>query len=170
MRRYGGTALYGTVYRMHTPVVKLLLEAGADINKADFLNVTPLHTAATLGNVELLKLLLDFSANRDAIDGMGESPIDWVHKSGQFQMQDLLLGHEIKDDKDPQVTIAIDANPDGVWEASSATIPYFPGFHGHRSGMRSSIIVQVKRSFIFQCIIYRQSSQLSLHDYVLLVS
>ncbi|KAI1276233.1 hypothetical protein F5Y07DRAFT_367646 [Xylaria sp. FL0933] len=142
--RYGGTALHGAVYRMHTPVVKLLLDAGADINKADFLKVTPLHTAATLGDVELLKLLLDFSAKTDATDGMGESPIDWARKSGQFQMQDLLLGHEIKDDKDPQVAIAIDANPDGVWEASSATIPYFPDFHGHRSGMRSSIIVQVE--------------------------
>ncbi|KAI0528394.1 hypothetical protein GGR58DRAFT_509423 [Xylaria digitata] len=138
--RYGGTALHGAVYRMHIPVVKLLLDAGADVNKADFLKVTPLHTAATLGNIELLKLLLEFSANRDAIDGMGESPVDWACKSGQFQMRDLLLGHEIKN----QDQIATNAHPDGVWEASSATIPYFPDFHALRSGMESSIIVQVE--------------------------
>ncbi|KAI1210758.1 uncharacterized protein F4807DRAFT_451294 [Annulohypoxylon truncatum] len=50
--RYGGTALHGAVYRLHTPVVKLLLEAGADVNKADFLKVAPLHTAGILGGWE----------------------------------------------------------------------------------------------------------------------
>ncbi|KAI0406319.1 hypothetical protein F4802DRAFT_558775 [Xylaria palmicola] len=138
--RYGGTALHGAVYRMHTPVVKLLLDAGADVNKADFLKVTPLHTAATLGNIELMKLLLEFSANRDAIDGMGESPVDWACKSGQWHMRDLLLGHEITS----RDQIASTAHADGVWEASNATIPYFPDFHALRSGMESSIIVQVE--------------------------
>ncbi|KAI1259166.1 hypothetical protein F5Y18DRAFT_443733 [Xylariaceae sp. FL1019] len=138
--RYGGTALHGAVYRMHIPVVKLLLDAGVDVNKADSLKVTPLHTAATLGNVELMKLLLEFSAKTDATDGMGESPVDWARKSGQFQMQDLLLGCKIE--SQDQVTSI--AHPGGVWEASDATIPYFPDFHALRSGMESSIIVQIK--------------------------
>ncbi|KAI3329985.1 ankyrin [Ustulina deusta] len=121
--RYWGTALHGAVYRMHTPIVKLLLEAGADVNKADYLQVTPLHTAATLGDIELIRLLLHFSANTGATDGMGESPIDWASKCGQMSTRDLLLGEDC---------------------ASDSTIPYFPDFHGLRSGLESSIILRVE--------------------------
>ncbi|KAI0165473.1 hypothetical protein GGR52DRAFT_575564 [Hypoxylon sp. FL1284] len=73
--RYGGTALHGAAYRMHKPSVILLLEAGADANKADFLNVMPLHTAATLKDVKLVKLLLRFLININAINTAGKNLI-----------------------------------------------------------------------------------------------
>ncbi len=139
--RYWGTALHGAVYRMHTPIVKLLLEAGADVNKADSLQVTPLHTAATLGDIELIRLLLHFSANTGATDGMGESPIDWASKCGQMSTRDLLLGEDCG--TDDRATTAAHMG-DNVWEASDSTIPYFPDFHGLRSGLESSIILRVE--------------------------
>ncbi|OTA91063.1 hypothetical protein M434DRAFT_22639 [Hypoxylon sp. CO27-5] len=114
--RYGGTALHGAVYRLHVPVVQLLLDAGADVNKADFLNVSPLHTAATLGNIGLIESLLRFSANIKAVDDMGESPLDWALKAGQAE----------------------------TLSASSDTIRYFPEFHRRRSGMESSIVLKVE--------------------------
>ncbi|KAI8626725.1 hypothetical protein F5Y19DRAFT_466225 [Xylariaceae sp. FL1651] len=93
--RYGGTALHGAVYRMHTPAVKLLLEAGADVNKADFLQSSPLHTAAALGDIGIVKLLLRFSANTEAVDAMGKRPVDWACRSGQMLIRDLLEGKEV---------------------------------------------------------------------------
>ncbi|KAI1404171.1 ankyrin repeat-containing domain protein [Hypoxylon fuscum] len=136
--RYGGTALHGAVYRLHTPVVKLLLEAGADINKADFLKVTPLHTAATLGDIDLIKLLLHFSADTKATDNVGESPLEWAIQSGQIQNLNILQGIPANDNCRVQV------NQTTLWKASNATIPYFPDtLHKHRSGMESSIVFRV---------------------------
>ncbi|KAJ8126744.1 hypothetical protein O1611_g6895 [Lasiodiplodia mahajangana] len=124
---------------MHISVAKILLDAGADVNKSDFLQVTPLHTAATLGDMGLIRLLLSFMANREAIDGMGEKPEHWAYKSGQTQTRDLLLGREVSMQEDTPASC-----PESVWTASDITIPYFPDFHNHRSGLNSSVIVQVE--------------------------
>jgi ankyrin repeat protein len=43
--------------------VKLLLEAGADVNKADKDGWTPLYIAAYYGRVEIVRLLLDTTYN-----------------------------------------------------------------------------------------------------------
>ncbi|KAI2464587.1 hypothetical protein F4781DRAFT_66341 [Annulohypoxylon bovei var. microspora] len=137
--RYGGTALHGAVYRLHTPVVKILLEAGADVNKADFLKVSPLHTAATLDDIELVQLLLCFSADAKAVDDMGETPIDWALKSGQTKTFNILRGVQVSSEGHIGKAQSTD-----VWKASSNTIPYFPDFHKHRSGMESSIVLRVE--------------------------
>ncbi|KAI1454806.1 ankyrin [Annulohypoxylon moriforme] len=140
--RYGGTALHGAVYRLHTPIVKLLLEAGADVNKADFLKVSPLHTAATLDDIELIQLLLRYSANIKAIDDMGESPIDWALKSGQTKTLSVLQGVQLSSESQIEKSRSTDSID--IWKASSATIPYFPDFHKYRSGMESSIVLRVE--------------------------
>ncbi|OTB04523.1 hypothetical protein M426DRAFT_11417 [Hypoxylon sp. CI-4A] len=119
--RYGGTALHGAVYRVHMPAVKLLLEAGADVNKADFLNVSPLHTAATLDDIELVELLLEFSANTKALDDAGETPLDWALKSGQIRTHSVLQGVPVANKAEAKISECI-----SVWKASNTTIPYFP--------------------------------------------
>ncbi|KAI0017738.1 hypothetical protein F4780DRAFT_573275 [Xylariomycetidae sp. FL0641] len=50
--RSGGTALHGAVYRMHTAAVKILLKAGADACKVNFLKVASPHSAASLGDLD----------------------------------------------------------------------------------------------------------------------
>jgi hypothetical protein len=90
--RFGGTALHGAVLRYHIPVMKLLLEAGADPSRADFNGVTPLHTAVAYGNVEVISMLLKFGASKDALDGVGETPYDWAETAGWSESRNLLLG------------------------------------------------------------------------------
>lgn len=90
--RLGGTALHAAVLREHVPVMKLLLEAGADPSRADFDRVTPLHTAAAYGNPEVVSMLLQFGASKDAPDDLGETPYDWAVQAGQVESQNLLLG------------------------------------------------------------------------------
>ncbi|KAF8848373.1 hypothetical protein BDZ45DRAFT_556275, partial [Acephala macrosclerotiorum] len=53
-----GTPLYSAAFRGHTGVVKILLEAGADINLG-WKEESPLHAAICQGHVEVIKLLED---------------------------------------------------------------------------------------------------------------
>jgi hypothetical protein len=70
--RFGGTALHGAVVRHHIPVIKLLLEAGADVNKCDFNSTTPLHSAMWHDENEIVSLLLKYGARRENM------PKEWV--------------------------------------------------------------------------------------------
>ena len=73
--RFGGTALHAAVIRYHTDVIQLLLEAGADPNKADFNRATPFLTTAIHGKGDLVVFLLRCGANKEAVDEIGEMPL-----------------------------------------------------------------------------------------------
>jgi hypothetical protein len=50
------------------------LNKGADINKHDYKKKTPLHLAVSLGDIEMVKLLLNRGANREAKQLEGYTP------------------------------------------------------------------------------------------------
>lgn len=74
--RYGGTPLHGAVWRNHVPAAKLLLEAGADVDKLDTHRMSPLHLAGVTNNDRMTKLLLSFSANTEITDFKGRKPLE----------------------------------------------------------------------------------------------
>lgn len=76
--RFGGTALHGAALREHLDVMYLLLEAGADANKADLNKISPLHTAAEYGNPDVIEMLLAAGADLHALDHEGQTPYDWA--------------------------------------------------------------------------------------------
>lgn len=59
-------------------IVKLLLDAGADINAGDFENSQPLHNAAVSGNVDTLRVLLEHKGNIDARDDYQMTPLHFA--------------------------------------------------------------------------------------------
>jgi ankyrin repeat protein len=95
-RETGETALHTALSQheraRHNLVLKVLLAAGANPNKATKKNKptgafmrdcrtkgeTPLHRAAAFGDDEAVQLLLDAGAKVDAIDMNGETPLSWA--------------------------------------------------------------------------------------------
>jgi len=55
--------------------VKVLLDAGADINQANETGDTPLHAAAATGPLAVIQLLVDRGANIDAQNKAGMTPL-----------------------------------------------------------------------------------------------
>jgi uncharacterized protein len=92
----GETALHAVLCKTnrvrYTPLVRILLAAGADPNRATLPGVetgafmrdcrtkgeTPLHRAAAFGNEEDIRLLLDAGARIDAKDANGDTPLGWA--------------------------------------------------------------------------------------------
>ena len=71
----GLTHLMSATKWEHEGLVKTLLAAGADVNKADAQGCTSLMDCATSGCVEILKLLLKAGAHVNCTDMWGNSPL-----------------------------------------------------------------------------------------------
>jgi ankyrin repeat protein len=72
--------------------VKLLLEAGADINKADNKGKTPLFIAADEGHVKIVKLLLQAGADIHKLNEEDEkTPLYIAAENGHVEIMKLLL-------------------------------------------------------------------------------
>ena len=75
-----------------TEIVKLLINAGADINIHDDQKRFPLHFAAINASKELTTLLIDKGADIDQRDGAnGYSPLQWAIHYNRQQMIELLI-------------------------------------------------------------------------------
>ncbi len=74
-------------------VIRLLLDHGAAVNVWDhgLLKRTPLHYFALLGDLECVKVLLEHEAQRDALDGSGETPLDVAVFFGNEEVVEFLL-------------------------------------------------------------------------------
>ena len=80
----------------HTKVVKLLASHECvNVNKSDFGGWTPLHEAATRGNIEMLKILLDANAKLNEKDECGMTPLFTAAQHGRFDALKLLIEEAI---------------------------------------------------------------------------
>ncbi|KAG2458143.1 PP16A phosphatase, partial [Polypterus senegalus] len=72
----GLTALHQCCIDDFEEMVRILLEAGADVNACDSELWTPLHAAATCGHLSLVELLISHGANLLAVNADGNMPYD----------------------------------------------------------------------------------------------
>ena len=82
----------------HVEVVRLLLDARANMDWTDVDNATPIFLASQENRVEVVRLLLEAKADKDRADLCGQAPIHVASKRGHVQVVRLLL--EAKADKD----------------------------------------------------------------------
>jgi Ankyrin repeats (3 copies) len=76
--------LYSAVANRHTEVVKLLLSRkGVDVNEQTKTGATALNVAASDGETEIFKLLIDAKANVQSRTGDGKTPLYSAALNGQ---------------------------------------------------------------------------------------
>lgn len=72
----GGDGLLYAAANGHEDVVHLLLEYGADVNKANAQGSTALHWACLNGHASIVQLLIDKGGNVSACNQAGRTPLD----------------------------------------------------------------------------------------------
>ena len=80
------------------PLIELLLDKNAQIDKAGEYGMTALHFAAYNGHLEVAKLLLTKGAKIDLPDNKGQTPLHYAAKYGESEVVELLLNNKARID------------------------------------------------------------------------
>ncbi|KAI9164175.1 Inversin-B [Paramyrothecium foliicola] len=144
--RFGGTAFHAATIREHLGVIQQLIAAGADPSKADFNKVTPLHSAASQGNVKVIRLLLDHGASIHPLDGMdGKTPEQWATLSGHEDAAKTIneystVPEPLRGQWDADTRGQTDCGLAEPWRPKKG---YFPDHYETRSGLNCSHIMGI---------------------------
>ncbi|XP_061570973.1 protein phosphatase 1 regulatory subunit 12A isoform X3 [Cololabis saira] len=100
----GGTALHVSAAKGYVEVLKLLIQAGYDVNIKDYDGWTPLHAAAHWGKEEACRILVENLCDMDLINKMGQTAFDVADEDvlgylEELQKKQNLLMSEKKDVK-----------------------------------------------------------------------
>jgi len=89
---YGDTALLCAVHRGGLPVIKLLIDAGADVDSLNSHNgYTVLMLAAHKGDMDVVQLLLDSGARDDDPTGEAHTPLYLAARRGHADLLELFI-------------------------------------------------------------------------------
>ena len=89
----GSEALYTAIEKGNVEMVRLLVEAGADVNAAEgFGGNTPLHEAVEQGDTEMVKILVAAGADVNAEGSMSRTPLSLAAEKGATEIMQILLG------------------------------------------------------------------------------
>ena len=93
------TPLHGAACNGNTESVRLLIEAGADVDVQSCNQSTALHCSAEDGNAAIVSLLLSANANPNLKDFKGKTPLDWAIWNNHKEIIKKLKKHEAKTGK-----------------------------------------------------------------------
>ena len=111
----GTTALHWASYRDDVDGADLLIAAGADVNAATDLSVTPLWLAAENGSAAMVGKLLAAGANANSALLSGETPVMVASRSGDPDVVEQLLA------RGADVNARAARGPDGAHVGGRAT-------------------------------------------------
>ena len=81
----------GAAYNGHEDVVKILLERGADPDKADIEGLTALSRAVIWNHKDVVKMLINAGADLDKADKKGRTPLHFAAYYADKEMVSQLL-------------------------------------------------------------------------------
>ena len=87
----GGSALSWASSVGHIEAMTILLKHGADVNKRDVNDWSPIHSAAADGQLDAMKILLENGAHADQVNRTGYRPIHLATETGQTEAIKMLL-------------------------------------------------------------------------------
>lgn len=87
----GSNPLFQAIGLCKLDVVKALVRAGADINKANTKGTTPLTVAILLESVEVVKFLLESKVQVDTVDSYRMTPVGLARSIGQDAIAEILI-------------------------------------------------------------------------------
>ncbi|XP_028004418.2 protein phosphatase 1 regulatory subunit 12A isoform X6 [Eptesicus fuscus] len=104
----GGTALHVAAAKGYTEVLKLLIQAGYDVNIKDFDGWTPLHAAAHWGKEEACRILVDNLCDMEMVNKVGQTAFDVADEDilgylEELQKKQNLLHSEKREKKSPLI-------------------------------------------------------------------
>jgi len=76
------TPLHCAVQHSNIGMIKMLLDAGANIDALRYGNAPPLHQAITVGDKEIVRYLIDAGADVSIEDDYGKTPFELLQDSG----------------------------------------------------------------------------------------
>jgi hypothetical protein len=88
---HGRPALLAAILNNRGPVVRLLLDRGANVNEADGDGFTPLMISANKGDLSLCTELIERGANVNSQSRFGTTPLIFAAQNGYSKIVDLLL-------------------------------------------------------------------------------
>ncbi|XP_059582104.1 protein phosphatase 1 regulatory subunit 12A isoform X2 [Alligator mississippiensis] len=104
----GGTALHVAAAKGYTEVLKLLIQAGYDVNIKDYDGWTPLHAAAHWGKEEACRILVENLCDMEAVNKVGQTAFDVADEDilgylEELQKKQNLLHSEKREKKSPLI-------------------------------------------------------------------
>ena len=89
---YGDTVLKTAIQSENKDlkIITLLLETGADQNIKNLYGETILHEAVRIGNLDIIRRLMDYKPDLTAKDKFGKTPIDWARDRKLAEVEKVL--------------------------------------------------------------------------------
>ena len=78
-------------------VTERLIAQGADVNAKDSFDMTPLHSAAHAGWIEMVELLIAKGADINATSNIGQTPLALAKAKGHTEIYELLRKRDDKE-------------------------------------------------------------------------